>query len=155
MEESKKCLMTTKESLILRLKTELKQRIDEAIADSNKLKESRDNETKSSAGDKYETGRAMVAIEMEKLSKQIYQLTDNLQKLDVSLEPSKQAKNGSLVITDKGTFFLCIGLGKVKMEALEYFAISGGSPIGKEILGKSPGESFQFNGRKYLISEIQ
>jgi len=34
-------------------------------------KESRDNETKSTAGDKYETGRAMADIEVQKLDMQL------------------------------------------------------------------------------------
>ena len=57
-----------KEALISLIKIILNEKISNLNKDINSLKESQKNDTKSSMGDKYETGRAMIQLELEKLS---------------------------------------------------------------------------------------
>ena len=66
---------------------------------------------------------------------------------------SESARNGSLVITDQGKFYLSISAGQLQLDNETIFAISAVSPIGKMLLGKQKGSSFDFNGKKYLIKE--
>jgi len=110
------------------------------------------SETKSSAGDKHETGRAMIQLEMEKASQQlsiVYEMNEILQR--VSIEDSSDiVKLGSLIKTTKGTYFLAVSVGQVEIEGNTYFVVSSKSPIGKQLLGKREGDELTFNKAKIL-----
>ena len=71
------------------------------------------SETKSSAGDKHETGRAMIQLEIEKASVQfleIKQMKEVLDRIHYQTE-SETAKLGSLVFTSRGIYYLSISAG--------------------------------------------
>jgi len=110
------------------------------------------SETKSSAGDKHETGRAMIQLEMEKAGQQLSEVNlmqEVLSRIKVDRE-SEVACLGSLVKTTKGNYFLAISVGKVIVEQQDYFVVSTNSPIGKQLLGKNVSESIPFNQAKIL-----
>ncbi len=110
------------------------------------------SETKSSAGDKHETGRAMLQLEMEKASQQlvsINQMKEVLQKVIIN-KSSDVINLGSLIVTDKANYFLAISIGKITINSIDYYAVSTNSPIGKQLLGKHIGEIIQFNNAKIL-----
>lgn len=112
------------------------------------------SETKSSAGDKHETGRAMLQLEMEKASLQlkgIHEMKSVLAKMN--LEKSDNAKLGSIIITNNTYYFLAVSAGKIKIENQVYYAISPSSPIGSLLLGKKAGDSFIFN-QEFRIKTI-
>ncbi|WP_372745559.1 3-oxoacyl-ACP synthase [Lutibacter sp.] len=110
------------------------------------------SETKSSAGDKHETGRAMLQLEMEKASQQlaiVNQMKETLQRLTIE-DSFKNVKLGSLVKTTKGTYFLAVSVGQVIIDKETYFIVSTESPIGKQLLGKKIGEVIPFNEAQIL-----
>ena len=119
--------------------------------------EAKNNETKSSAGDKHETGRAMMQLEEEKHERQLskaLQLKNLLDKIDIK----KQQTNvvlGSLVTTNQASYFFSVGIGKLKLDEQTYFAISLDSPIGQVLVGKTVGETVTFRGKEIVIQEIQ
>jgi len=119
------------------------------------------SETKSSAGDKHETGRAMLQLEMEKASQQlasIHQMKIVLERINNFKSETlvqKTAHLGSLVFTDTSSYYLSISAGQLIVENNNYFAISISSPIGKLLLGKSEKDSISFNGNTITIQEIQ
>lgn len=122
----------------------------------NNAQEGANNETKSSAGDKHETGRAMAQLETEKLSTQLNkneQLLTQLFKIDTSAQLQKIGV-GSLVKTNNGLFYIAIGLGKINIEEESVFVISTQSPIGKLLLNKKEKVSFSFNNVFYSIEKI-
>ncbi|MBL4593094.1 MAG: 3-oxoacyl-ACP synthase [Flavobacteriales bacterium] len=140
----KQCYKLAEEQ-ITRIKTALQEVQDAA-----------NNETKSSAGDKHETGRAMAQLETEKLSTQLSEalkLEQVLQQINPELE-HKIVGLGSLVITNNGSFYISVSLGKVEINDEIYFAISAVSPIGKLLLTKKEKESFSFNGKSYVILSV-
>ena len=110
------------------------------------------SETKSSAGDKHETGRAMIQLEMEKASQQLSVVTEMNEILKRILieENSEIIKLGSLIKTTKGTYFLVVSVGQVKVENNIYFVVSSKSPIGKQLLGKQVGAIIPFNSAEIL-----
>jgi len=113
------------------------------------------SETKSSAGDKHETGRAMLQLEMEKAGQQlqaVQQMKETLAK--INLKESEVVSLGSLVDTNLGTYFISISAGQLSLANKMYFAISTSSPIGKLLLGKRVGESLVWNGRKINIHSL-
>ncbi len=127
------------------------QTVDEIISSNQKALLS---ETKSSAGDKHETGRAMLQLEMEKASQQlagINQMNTILNR--VNLESSNTVKLGSLVITDEANYFLAVSAGEIVADTIKYYAISPSSPIGKLLLGKKVGETVNFT-KEMLIKAI-
>ena len=126
----------------------------EAVLFSNQ--KALESETKSSAGDKHETGRAMLQLEMEKAGQQlagIVQMKLVLSKIDV-LKSSKNACLGSIIVTDKARYFLSISAGQLAVDGETYFAISASSPIGKLLLGKQGKDAIAFNGKAIKILSI-
>ncbi|TMM30428.1 3-oxoacyl-ACP synthase [Polaribacter aestuariivivens] len=129
------------------------QNIEEVISSNQKALQS---ETKSSAGDKHETGRAMLQLEMEKAGQQlagITQMKEILNRIDISKQ-SKTAHLGNIIKTDKANYFLSISAGKLTACGKDYFAISISSPIGKLLLGKQEQDVIVFNGNSIKIEEV-
>lgn len=119
-------------------------------------KQARDNETKSTAGDKHETGRAMMQIEEDKLKVSLSKalnLKAGLAKVPVG-ENAASVQLGSLVKTNKGSFFMSVGIGKVVLAEKVYFAISLASPIGQLFYNKKVGEDITYREAQYTILEI-
>jgi hypothetical protein len=148
--------LKTKEVLFKQCEAFLNKRLQtvEAVISSNQ--KALQSETKSSAGDKHETGRAMLQLEMEKAGQQlagIMQMKDTLAKLAV-LKTSKNACLGSIIVTDKVCYFLSISAGQLVVADKIYFAISISSPMGKLLLGKQENEEVVFNGKIILINGI-
>ena len=114
------------------------------------------SETKSSAGDKHETGRAMVQLEMEKASLQLTSINQMVETLDKIKFQSKSdiAKLGSLVLTSSGNYFLSISAGEININDKIFFAVSLSSPIGKVLLGLKLGDKILFNGNQIQILEV-
>ncbi|AEV31696.1 Transcription elongation factor, GreA/GreB, C-term [Owenweeksia hongkongensis DSM 17368] len=114
------------------------------------------SESKSTAGDKHETGRAMIQLEQEKLSSQLVQLQKQRDML-IRINPKKQCNTvqmGALVETDKGAYFISTGLGQIKHEGSLIFAIAPTSPVAQAMLGKSVNDTFEFNSTKQTIHSI-
>ena len=132
----------------------IKLRSIEKTIQSNK--EALSSETKSSAGDKHETGRAMLQLEMEKAGQQlkvVQQMQTQISRIDVN------AKNtigclGSLITTNSYSYYLAVSVGKVTIDSEDYFVISSNSPIGKLLLGKKKGGSINFNNSEICIENI-
>lgn len=134
----------------------LQKRFDAIESRLKDLDESLGAETKSSVGDKYETGRAMLHLEKEKQMRQLAVLLESKQLL-ASIDAQKkceQVEQGALVITNQGAFYIAISAGKLTVEHQLYFAITLASPIGKLLFHKKAGEQFQFRGRTYKIEAV-
>jgi len=130
------------------------QTVEETISSSQKALQS---ETKSSAGDKHETGRAMLQLEMEKAGQQLAGISlmkEVLAKVDLS-NVSKKIHLGSLIFTEKANYFLAISAGKLMVADKQYFAISVSSPIGQLLLGKQESDVIFFNGNQIKIIKVQ
>ncbi len=121
-----------------------------------RLKESLLSETKSSAGDKHETGRALIQLEQERLGKQLLQLgrpKTILQMVDIT-KVSLKIVLGSLVKTSTANYFIAISAGMYTNEGVTILCISPGTPIAQKLLGKEQGDSIIFNGKQVEILEI-
>lgn len=122
----------------------------------NELNESLEAETKSSVGDKYETGRAMLHLEKDKQMQQLAVLLSykkQLHGIDPSIEYTR-VEQGALVQTNQGTFYLSISAGKLKIEGGTYFAITLASPIGQLLFQKKVGDVFEFRGKSYVLEAL-
>jgi hypothetical protein len=114
------------------------------------------SETKSSAGDKHETGRAMLQLEMEKAGQQLYGVTEMklvLERINIQ-EISSICKMGSIVKTNTINYFLAISAGKIVVENETFYAVSSKSPIGQLLLGKKKNDKLTLNNKEFQIEEI-
>ena len=128
----------------------------QATKDYELAKESRDSDTKSSAGDKFETGREMMQREMDKISASIDQSKNQLNFLSkINLNRSYSIVDlGCLIKTDQGIYYISIGLGKVEINAEIIYAISLDSPIGQLFKGKRVGDELEFRGKTLKINQL-
>ncbi|MBU2906811.1 3-oxoacyl-ACP synthase [Arenibacter algicola] len=138
-------------------KSFIENRLVRITSNIDSLQEALTSETKSSAGDKHETGRAMIQLEREKLGNQLAE-AQLLQELFKKIPPHTRSSTvglGSLVITDQQNYYMGISAGELKLDGVSYYAIAPNTPIGKLLLGKVVGDVVVFNSRKIVIQQIE
>ena len=145
-----------KESLLEKCRTYILQRMNVAEKAMNDAQDGANNETKSSAGDKYETGRAMMQMERDKNARQFSEAKRVKMMLDM-VKPDRSFEKvsfGSVVETDFGNYFIAISAGRVMVDGKKYFAISPQAPLAKEMLQKSAGDEISFNDKPLRILNV-
>lgn len=133
----------------------LSERINNAEKAMKDAQESANQEDKSSAGDKYETGRAMGQLQRDMNAKQLILAKKEmafLQQLNIGAKT--QIGTGSLVQTSSAIYFLSIGLGSIDSTLGKVHLISIDSPIGKAMQGLSLQNEFTFNEQAHQIEFI-
>ncbi len=136
--------------------THVQQRVAAAQHAMQAAQESANSETKSSAGDKYETGRAMAQEERNRNAvqlKEALKLQAELTRIDPA-KPCDTVRPGALVKTSLGWFYISISAGKLVLDGVDYFAVSGAAPVAAALGGKRAGEEAVFNGKSVLIEVI-
>lgn len=123
------------------------------------MMESNQREAKSSSGDKHETGRAMVHLELEQLGKQRQEIqkqrAEVLRLVPVEGREYERVEGGALVTTSVGLYYMITGWGKLILQGKEVLIIGIQSPVGKALLGKRIGEEFGWGALKGLIEKIE
>ena len=140
--------MLNKETVYKAALDSVSQKLHGIQREFDALQESLMSETKSSAGDKHETGRAMAQLEQEKLSRQLSETRktlEGLNQIDLSKTHSRIGF-GSLVKTNRGLFFVSVGIGQINVAQSSIFCITAGSPIGQMMLNKQEGDTVEMNG---------
>ncbi|TND10106.1 MAG: hypothetical protein FD123_354 [Bacteroidetes bacterium] len=127
----------------------LKKQLSDLVEDAK-------NDSKSTAGDKHETARAMMQIEQEKLGRQLRQLEEQKAILEKTGEtkPAEKIIPGSLVKTNKGWIYLLTALGEIKVNGTPVFIISMQSPLAIKLAGLVKGEAAEINGTQYIVEGI-
>jgi hypothetical protein len=133
-------------------------KIRELLKKQEDLLESLKQETKSTAGDKYETSRAMLHLEKENIAAQLSVLLRQKAILE-SILINKDSKTGkvqlgNLIKTNKGIIFIAAALGKALIENQAVFAISPESPLGKLLMEQHVGKTISIQSANYIIEAI-
>jgi transcription elongation GreA/GreB family factor len=148
--------MTIKDLLLQKCTEFVSQKIKTIEHSILELRLAASSETKSSVGDKYETGRAMIQLEIEKNAAQLkvwqHQLLE-LQPIDFN-KKSNRVEFAAIVKCTNANYFIAQACGKFIVDNESYFAVSVNSPIFKAMSGKIAGEQFDFNGQQAKILEI-
>jgi transcription elongation GreA/GreB family factor len=113
------------------------------------------NDTKSSMGDKYETGREMLQQEINNLQRQLNEALNQqsiLQK--ITSETSSKVQNGALVKTNKGLFYIAASIGEIVVDNQKIMTVSVESPLVKTMMGLQSGQNFSINNINQTIEEI-
>ncbi|MCD6544737.1 MAG: 3-oxoacyl-ACP synthase, partial [Flavobacteriaceae bacterium] len=140
-----------KKQLLERCKEQVNIKYETITKIMSSNKKALESETKSSAGDKHETGRAMLQLEMEKASQQFASISlmqEVLHKIEIH-KKNEIGKLGSLIYTSQGNYFLAVSIGQITINKENYFVISPSSPIGKLLLGKQKRDNFILNGKEF------
>lgn len=145
-----------KEKIAKRCETLLREKIQIVSLSVAEIRDSMENEGKSSSGDKHETARARMHLELEKLSLQLQELEKQMELLQKAMihHDKNYTPSHKLVHTSKGVFFIAIPLGKVDVEGEAVFVISPASPLGRQLTKLNVGEQVQINETEYKIEAI-
>ena len=149
-------MIKIKENLYLQCLNFVENRFNTIQNTINEIQESLTSETKSSAGDKHETGRAMLQLEREKAGNQLAEIQKikvSFSKIDIS-KTSKTIGLGSLVYATNANYFIGISAGELTFDTIKVYAISPNTPIGKLLMGKTVGEEVVFGGQKFIVKEV-
>lgn len=145
-----------KRNIYQQLQNELARRKTQLVEMLNDALESTAGETKSTAGDKHETARAMAQLEQEKIGSQLNELnklSDVLHRID----PEKELNTvqlGCLVSTNQGIYYFSIALGQLTVDSQPIFCLSPGSPLGKILLGKKKGDTVNWQGKDLKVVDL-
>ena len=135
--------------------TFIEQRIAAARTAMQAAQESSSSETKSSAGDKYETGREMANAERDRNAahmQQAQQLQAELARISPD-SPCDTVRPGALVRTSMGQFYISISAGK--LEGIEVFAVSPAAPVAVALKGLRAGQEAVFNGKMLRVEAVE
>lgn len=149
-------LKTVKVSLLTVCKKHVQQRIDNAQEAIASASDAAADDTKSSAGDKFETTREMMQQELSRhhlLLSDAKRMEQLLANIDIRVD-SGPIRTGSLVTTDQGIFFIAISVGQTQVGEVTYWIISPYSPLGQRLVGLSAGQQVAFNGTTYQITAV-
>jgi hypothetical protein len=134
----------------------LGQRIATINAAMDQAQEAANSEEKSSAGDKYETGRAMGHLQRDMHARQLAELVRELAALHAvntdRLYPTGQM--GALLHTEQIDFFISIGLGKQTIDGRTIIFLSPQAPLARTLQTKRAGDSIAFQQTAIPIREI-
>jgi len=121
------------------------------------IEESKLNETKSSAGDKFETGRAMMQMEQDKTESQlaVLNVTKNQLKQISHEMDCPEGMVGAIIKTDADNYYISVSLGKVVVDEVTYYAISPAAPLSKLMMGCVVGDVVEFRGREVRVLEVE
>jgi transcription elongation GreA/GreB family factor len=145
-----------KEKLYRACEAYVQERIKRIEAAMAGLESDLENETKSSAGDKYETGREMINLEWNKLAEQLQQFKNLRNTINIAKSRTNNgsAQLGTAVKTNRANYFIAIPADRIIVDGEEYFAIGANSPIAQLLQHKKAGEEIIFNGKTAEILEV-
>ncbi len=145
-----------KKHIINACKSHLENKILSLNTIIKEVSESSNAESKSSAGDKHETSKAMMQLEIEKLGAQLKEAELQLiefEKINFS-KTVQTIEQGSLVETNKGYFLIASSIGKIDVDSKIVYVISSKSPLAVAFLGQQQKNNVSFNGVQYLINAV-
>jgi len=138
--------MLSKSAVIKELSKQLSVKLNYLNTTLQQTINSRNSDTKSSAGDKFETSREMAQIEISKIEKEIIKTQQFITDLT--------SKASQFIITDKGAFLISIPFGKLMVKSAEVFCISNSAPITKQLVNTEISANFEYRRVAYNILDI-
>ncbi|MFT3912188.1 MAG: hypothetical protein QM737_22365 [Ferruginibacter sp.] len=145
-----------KKRLFQKAITIIEQRIATTATAMQNAQDAANEEEKSSAGDKYETSRAMSHLEKDMFAKQAEENKKELAFLGtINYEQLYDVVvAGSFIRCNDCAFFIAAGLGKIIFEEETIFLLSPNAPLAKLFYNKKEGDPVQFNKKQEFIIEL-
>lgn len=144
-------------AVLAALESVMKSELAVASAQFEGLRESLEGEAKSTAGDKHETGRAMVQMEMEQAAGRLARLEEMVRNWS-RLQPDRirtEAGPGAVVSTSIGRFVVGLAWGAFEVNENEVWrAISADAPLALAMRRCGEGDVLNFRGRSVEILQV-
>ena len=149
-------MLINKKDLVDRCSKLLREQLNRIEIMMRLAQEEANKETKSSAGDKYETGRSMMQLEKEKYAIQHHRVLSQLNALkNIDLGLHSEVQTGSIVKTNIGVFFIAVGMESLIHGDQNIECISLSTPIGKVLAGLESGDVADFRDNEIEVWEVQ
>lgn len=102
------------------------------------IEESKKAEMGSTIGEVFESGKTMIQMDGQKFRQQLNLNRSQLVQLQQIIHENNSdvVRNGSLVETTNGLYYIAIGLGEMVVGGQKYYAVSEDAPAGKALIGK-------------------
>ncbi|MEP0711558.1 MAG: hypothetical protein ABJC55_06510, partial [Algoriphagus sp.] len=141
---------TFKEKVYQTAITQVKEKINLLKAERQAINEGILEDTKSSAGDKFETGRETLSQDIMTVEKQLKQALyeyDELCRFQAIKQPSNTVQEGSLVQLGSDHYLISISLGQITVDGQKLFMLSKSSPLGELLVGRKKNDQVEFRGK--------
>lgn len=134
----------------------LQERMDVAERAMREAQEAANREEKSSAGDKFETARAMAQSDKERNARQLEAARQQYMQLQTivsdvirdSMVPGAVARIGDAY------YFLSVGLGSADVEGRKVWYLSAQAPLSNVLLHRKAGDTVVIQGKSCRIEEV-
>jgi len=146
-----------KEEVVAFIRGRLIEQAETCRTEMELAQQSANSEEKSSAGDKYETGRAMSRHQRDFYAGRLSESLSHIALFDAAIGRPATGKiqAGSLFKAGEQQFFVGSGLGLLTLPSgLKVVCTTADSPLGKSLLGKKEGEDIFFAGKKLSIEGL-
>lgn len=148
--------MVFKQQLFLQAAAILEQRIATTVTAMHNAQRAANEEEKSSAGDKYETSRAM-----SHLDKDMYARQSEANKKELLMLQTVNVERiydrpiaGSVIRFESFFFFIAVGIGRIVFNDQPGFMLSAAAPLAASLLDKKKGEMIYFDKANLQILDI-
>jgi len=134
----------------------ISQRINTARGAIDQAREAANSEEKSSAGDKYETGRAMGHLQQEMHARQLTEYLKELATLhSVNTEQLYSAGRPGAFLRGEGlAFFIAAGLGRHNIDGETIFFLSPNAPLARLLQNLTAGDHITSGQINTTIREV-
>lgn len=139
------------------LKSQLTAAVNEGECHLSSLQDALASESKSTAGDKHETGRAMIHQEMRQVNGTLERSRSALQELtrmQSSSEPPLRVASGVLVETNGPWVLVGLPFGKMNVEGTLVLGVSSEAPLAKSWSGSELGDEVRVGPNTFLIKAL-
>ena len=144
-----------KNEVILAVKNRILSMLNTVTESLDSERNAIQQETKSSAGDKYETQREMLQADIRRSEAQLEETKHNLEIIDHLYEFHGNIMLGTVVHLNQDnknlTVFIGPAVGDIDVQGVKVKTISAASPFGNLLMGKHQGESISFNQKSFQI----
>ena len=132
------------------------RRITAARESIDQAQQAANQEEKSSAGDKYETSRAMGHLQKDMHARQLTEHAKEQASLyQINVDAVYPAATAGAFISCPGvSFFIAAGLGKQATEGQTIYFLSPQAPLARSLEHKKAGDSISFNAMNLIILDI-
>jgi transcription elongation GreA/GreB family factor len=135
----------------------LKTRIQELKEERKAISDGILEDDKSSAGDKFETGREMLTQDLRQVESQITSnsnLLDEIYRVQSVKSQSSNVREGSLIRLAGEYFLIAAAVGKISVNEQGVYLISTASPLAQSVMGKGSGDKVLFKGKENSVELI-
>ena len=147
----------TRSEVFEALESHLTAAVKEGDRHLSSLQEALASEAKSTAGDKHETGRAMIHQEMRQVNDTLqrsHSALRELTRMQKSSEVPSRIATGVLVETTGPWVLMGLPLGKLDLGGTVVLGVSAEAPLAQAWLGAEPGDEVRMGPSTFIVEAL-